>query len=280
VVAIMRMHTWTGLAAGCIGFALLYVAQLGTGLGALALLALVGVLAGLGMAKWLPRDWYGRQLEAGARAGSLACALAVAGLWLSLILTGPHPIPVLARESHLLGLNLGQAVRALGGIGWVVPALVLSLPALVAGTAVAAIVTLGAAWDKNRHAIEVVDRAREAAQRSGSLPAAARSTGTSSRGLSPGATPGSAASGPQAWAAREAVQPPRRQTVAPAASAPIVPPSLPPDTGALRAALSAWAESSRAPAQPEGGGPADPGRTQPEPQRAPHRDPDRDNWLC
>lgn len=170
----MGIHTRVGLAAGTIGFALLYLAQPLAGAAAVVLAPLVGLLAGLGTAKWLPRDWYGRQLEAGARAGVLACAVALAGFLISLIVAGAHTTGMLAARSHLVGIDLGAAVRVLGVAGWLGAGVALALAALVAGTGVAALASQLGAWDKNRHAIEVVKRAREAAQRSGRLTAAPR----------------------------------------------------------------------------------------------------------
>src|SRR5215831_9824170 len=66
----------------------------------------VGLLAGLAMAKWLEWGWFGRQIEAGLRAGLVACGLVtVAGL-VTLIAQGPRDVGTLATQSHLGGLNL------------------------------------------------------------------------------------------------------------------------------------------------------------------------------
>lgn len=172
----MGIHTRVGLAAGTIGFALLYLAQPFVGAAATVLALVVGLLAGLGTAKWLPRDWYGRQFEAGARAGVLACAVALVGFLVSLLLAGAHTTGQLAARSHFMGINLSGVVRALGVVGWFGAGLALALVALAAGTGVAAVASQLGAWDKNRHAIEVVKRAREAAQRSGRLAGAVSRT--------------------------------------------------------------------------------------------------------
>lgn len=163
----MGVHTRVGLGAGTIGFALLYLAQPLLGVAAVLLVLVVGALAGLGMAKWLPRSWFGRQLEAGARAGALACGIALAGFMLSLILAGAHATTTLAARSHFVGIDFGPFVRALEIVGWFGVGLALAVVGFGAGTGVAALASQVGAWDKNRHAIEVVKRAREAAQRGG-----------------------------------------------------------------------------------------------------------------
>src|SRR5260370_19657411 len=90
--AVVQMYTRVGLGAGAIGFVVLFSAQLATALGSLSLLPLIGVLAGLGMAKWLPHDWYGRQFMAGMRAGLLASAVAAVGCLASLTVAGAPPL--------------------------------------------------------------------------------------------------------------------------------------------------------------------------------------------
>lgn len=184
----MEVHTRVGIAAGVFGFALLYLAQLLAGAAAVLLAPVVGLLAGLGIAKWLPRAWYGRQLEAGARAGVLACGGALAGFLLSLIVAGAHSTQTLAARSHLMGIDLGSVVRALDLVGWLGAALVLALLGLGTGTGLAALASQVGAWDKNRHAIEVVKRARVAAQNSHRLAAAVSRTAPNLPNL-PGAAP-------------------------------------------------------------------------------------------
>jgi hypothetical protein len=254
----MGVHTRVGLGAGAVGFALLYLGQLQSGLGGLALLTLVALLAGLGVAKWLPRSWYGRQLEAGARAGAIACGLAASGLLLSLSLAGIHSIPALARQSHLLGLNLGAPVRALGVVGWLGAGLALSLAGVALGTAGATVVALVASWGKNRRALEVVERAREAAQRSGRL-----------------FGEGSPSGGPALHAGRQTNQYARPSTPAGAYDAApeyfggSVPPAQ--QNADMREALAAWAETQDGQHRP-------PARKTP--PSTPPKGPDHDNWLC
>jgi hypothetical protein len=160
------MHTRVGLVVGGVGTVLLFIAQLKTGLAALPLVVLVGLVAGLSVAKWLPRAWFGRQFEAGVRAGTLACGMAIVGLLVSLMLYGQHAVAPLANTSRLLGLDLGPAVRLLGFAGWAGAALLLAVVAFAIGTPLAAVAALLGGWDKNREAILAVERARDAAQRS------------------------------------------------------------------------------------------------------------------
>lgn len=255
----MGVYVRVGLGAGAIGFALLYAAQLRAGLGALALLALVALSAGLGVAKWLPRDWYGRQLVAGVRAGGIACGLAVAGLFLSLGVAGRHTIPALARQSHLFGLDLGSAVRTLGVAGWVGAALALGLVGGALGAGLSALVALIAAWGKSQHAIQVVEQAREAAQRSARLlntggPSAGRAT--SADDWQPGQYPSLPLPGTSPERAGQG--------------------------NALRAALGAWAEgrnSQNAKHAKHAKGRASAGKTPPAPPPPPPQS-DQDSWLC
>ncbi|HEY7833637.1 MAG TPA: hypothetical protein VIG30_08720, partial [Ktedonobacterales bacterium] len=165
----MEIHTRVGLVAGVGGFVLLAMAQPLVGVAAVVLALVVGLAAGLGTAKWLPRAWYGRQIVAGAQAGLLACGVALAGFLLSLIVAGAHATATLAARSHLPGIDLGPLVRGLGAVGWLGAGFVLALLAWAAGTGVAALAGQFGAWDKNQHAIEVVARARAAAQHTGRL---------------------------------------------------------------------------------------------------------------
>jgi hypothetical protein len=160
------VYVRVGAGVGILGAVLLAVAQSLVALAALVLLGLVALLAGLAMAKWLPRAWYGRQVEAGWRSGAIACGLALTGLLVSIGLAGARSIAVLATRSHVLGINLGPMVRALGILGWIGASLVLMLCAGILGTGIATAASLLGSWGKDRRAIEIVDRAREAGQRS------------------------------------------------------------------------------------------------------------------
>jgi hypothetical protein len=183
---VVAMNTRVGWSAGVIGFALLFAAQVPAALGASLLFAPLGLAAGLGMAKWLPRAWYGRQFRAGLRTGAVAGSGAAAGLLLSAVLTAPHAMTVLAARSQLLGLRLSGQVYALRGLGWFGVTLVCAVLGDAICAALAGLVTQAVAFDKSRHAIQVVDRAREAAQRSNRVAAMTRPT----RHLRPTPPPG------------------------------------------------------------------------------------------
>ncbi len=66
----MRTIQRVGIITGSLGIVVLFVAQFAVALGVVWGVVGVGLAAGLAMAKWLPREWYGRQFEGGLRAGS------------------------------------------------------------------------------------------------------------------------------------------------------------------------------------------------------------------
>ena len=153
-----------GLLLGAMGalaiFALGRMAALTAAVGVVA----VGLLAGLAMAKWLEWDWFGRQIEAGLRAGIIACSLgAIAGL-VTLIAQGPRDISTLAAQSHLGGLNLAPLAHTLGGLGWLGVDIVALFLACLIGIALAVGTTEVFAIGKNRAAVDAVSRARQAAE--------------------------------------------------------------------------------------------------------------------
>src|SRR5262245_9958848 len=110
----MRTVVRVGLITGVVGGGALYGLQRFVAVGVVLGIVAVGIVAGLGTAKWLEWPWYGRQLQAGLRAGGLACGLAGSGALLSLLITGPHDLDQLARRSLAPGLDLASFVRALG----------------------------------------------------------------------------------------------------------------------------------------------------------------------
>lgn len=172
-----------GLAAGGGGAVLVFAAQPFIGIAALVVVVLAGMLAGLAVAKWLPREWFGRQLESGLRSGLLACGLAAVGFLASLLFYGRHAINSLAASSHLPGFDLAPVVRALGFAGWLGVGIIGAFCAVAVGTALAAVAAQLGSWGKTREAILAVERAREAAQRSvrlsggsGGRPSTARAT--------------------------------------------------------------------------------------------------------
>lgn len=160
----MRTLMRVGGILGCAGFVALYALQTATALAVVAGIPLVGLLAGLGAAKWLPREEYGRQLRAGLRAGLLACGLAALGALLSLLLLGPRDIPTLAARSNVVGLDLAPVVRTLALLTWAGVALLLVLLAAALGCGLAAISAQIAGWSKSAEAVRVVRQARLAAQ--------------------------------------------------------------------------------------------------------------------
>jgi hypothetical protein len=267
------MNTRVGLGAGAAGFVLLFVVQVPTALGAALFFPLIGVAAGMGMAKWLPRTWYGRQFQAGLRAGAIAAGSASAGLLVAVVLAAPHGMAALAARSHLFGLSLTGQVYALRGLGWVGVALVAAVLGSLVCVALAGLTTQAFAFDKSRHAIQVVDRAREAAQRSNRASATARPT---RRFLS---TPPAGIVLGQAGAQRIAIT--RAPVLNPWAETAATAPSGQLDLGAaqsreLHEALAAWAGSGGA-ASTE---PPSPAPAAPEDAEGPPPEKKPGNWLC
>jgi hypothetical protein len=160
----MRTITRTGVTLSVIAALVLYGVQLVAALGAAVGVVIVGALAGLAVAKWLERDWYGRQLEAGARAGAIACGVGGLSALLYLLGQGPRTLPELAARSHLPGLDLAPLVMALGPLGWAGVDVVVILGAILAGAIVSALVTQNVGWSKSGKAVRVVAQARLAAQ--------------------------------------------------------------------------------------------------------------------
>lgn len=148
---------------GCIGFIALYFLQYGVALAVTPLILLVGVLSGLFIAKWLPWAWYGRQFAAGVRAGVVACGLSAAGVLLSLVGTGPHKVTALAARSHLPGIDLGRFVTTLGGAGWFMPYLLLTVFFALGGVLLAGMVAQIAGWSKSVRTVRVISQAHNAA---------------------------------------------------------------------------------------------------------------------
>lgn len=160
----MRILLRVGGILGSAGFVALYALQTRAALAVAAGIPLVGLLAGLGAAKWLPRDWYGRQLKAGLRAGILAGCLAALGALLSLLMLGPRDVPTLADRSHLAGLSLAPVANTLAFLTWVGVDIIVILLAAALACGLAAIVAQVVAWSKSSEAIRVVQQARVAAQ--------------------------------------------------------------------------------------------------------------------
>ena len=198
----MRTITRTGVTLSVVAALALYGLQLIAGLVAPLGVIVVGVAAGLSMAKWLPRDWYGRQLEAGARAGAIACGVAGLSATIYLIGQGGASVEALAARSHLLGVSMAPLALALSPIGVVGVAIVSSLVATLLGVAAAALTAQVFGWGKDKRSQRVIAQARLAAQSHQQGELGAQTTATGARPASPSvalygrADPMSATNGP------------------------------------------------------------------------------------
>jgi hypothetical protein len=191
----MRMRTITRIGAtlSVVAALALYGVQLVAALGVAVGVILTGLLSGLSVAKWLERDWYGRQFSAGARAGAIACGVGGLSSLLYLLGQGPHSLADLAARSHLLGINLGPLILALAPLGWAGADGAVIVSATALGIIVSGLVALIAAASKSGRAVRVVAQARLAAQ--------AFQQADGSRAPLTGA-PHSATYGPQLYAAK------------------------------------------------------------------------------
>ncbi len=160
----MRTITRTGVTLSVIAALALYGVQLVSALGVALGIVLTGALAGLSVAKWLEREWYGRQLEAGARAGAIACGVGGLSSLLYLLGQGPRSLPELATRSHLVGVDLAPLVESLSGLGWAGVDIAVIFIAIALGVISAALTAQIIGWSKSKRAARVVAQARLAAQ--------------------------------------------------------------------------------------------------------------------
>jgi hypothetical protein len=160
----MRTITRTGVTLSVVAALALYGVQLVAALGVALGVVFTGALAGLCVAKWLQRDWYGRQFSAGARAGAIACGVGGFSSLLYLLGQGPRTVTDLAARSHLVGVDLAPVVTALDSLGWTGVDIVVISGAIVAGIILSGIIALIAGWSKSARAVRVVAQARLAAQ--------------------------------------------------------------------------------------------------------------------
>lgn len=160
----MRTITRTGVTLSVVAVLALYGVQLIAALGVALGVIVTGALAGLGVAKWLERGWYGRQFGAGARAGAIACGVGGLSALLYLLGQGPRSVAELAVRSHVPGVDLAPLVLSLSGLGWAGIDATVMLAAIVAGTLTSALIALIAGWSKSGKAVRVVAQARLAAQ--------------------------------------------------------------------------------------------------------------------
>jgi hypothetical protein len=161
----MRTILRVGITVGGIAFVVLYPLQSIIGLVVVAGIVLAGFAAGLGTAKWLPRTWYGRQFTAGLRTSLIAVCMAGISVVLAAFNQGSHSEGQLVASSYVLGgSSLGPLVSRLAAAGWVVTTITVVTLAMLLGITLGVLATLLGAWGKNRHAIQVVNQARLAAQ--------------------------------------------------------------------------------------------------------------------
>lgn len=160
----MRTVTRVGVSLSVVAALALYGLQLVAGLLATLGIIIIGVIAGLCVAKWLQRDWYGRQLDAGARAGAIACGVAGLASLLYLLGQGPRTTAELAARSHLGGVSLGWLVEALSPLGTAGADVVSSIMATLLGVLLAALTALVFGWGKDKRSQRVIAQARLAAQ--------------------------------------------------------------------------------------------------------------------
>lgn len=191
----MRTIGRVGIIIGGVGFVALFALQAVIALAVADGLLIVGLAAGLGMAKWLERPWFGRQLMAGLRAGAFAVGISGTGALLSLLILGPQNKTVLAEHSHLLTFSLAQWIGSLGMLSWAGTDILTVLLAALAGVGISALTTQIFAWSKNRRAISVVMQARKAAQSFSRAEALTPATGTHTFGQNSGFTGAPVASG-------------------------------------------------------------------------------------
>lgn len=160
----MRTIVRTGVTLSIVAALALYGVQLVAALGVALGIIVTGALAGLGVAKWLARDWYGRQFEAGARAGAIACGVGGLSALCYLLGQGPRTLPDLAARSYLPGVDMVALVSALGSLSWMGVDAVVIVGAIIAGVLTAGLVAQIAGWSKSGRALRVIAQARIAAQ--------------------------------------------------------------------------------------------------------------------
>jgi hypothetical protein len=179
---------------------------------------LAGAAAGLGAAKWLARGWYGRQFQAGLAAGALSAGLAGAAALAMLLSSGPRNVAALTGASALPGVSLSGLVRLVSRFGWLGTEILSIVGGALASILIAGVVTQIFAWSKSRHAVEVVEQARQAALALGgadSISAAALTAAEQRQRITSGYAPiALAAPGPATLASLRAVRAPDEIAVA------------------------------------------------------------------
>ena len=201
----MRTIVRTGVTLSIVAALALYGVQLVAALGVAFGIILIGALAGLGVAKWLERAWYGRQFAAGVRAGAIACGVGGLCALVYLLGQGPNSLDALAARSHAPGVDFGALVNTLGALGWMGVDAVVIVAATLAGILAAGLMAEVAGWSKSGRAVRVVAQARLAAQSlqradaRGAVTAAPRSTTIGPQLFASGASVAPAALEPADW---------------------------------------------------------------------------------
>jgi hypothetical protein len=160
----MRTVLRVGIILGLLGGALAYLAARFAAFTVAGVLFLVGILAGLAVAKWLEWTWYGRQTEATLKATGTAVVLTAAGA-LAGFFTAPHrDTAAMVRESHLGRLSFEKLAASLAFAGPVAgPVLGVLLTGAI-GFGLGVLATWVFAWDKSLTKVHKVAQARLAAQ--------------------------------------------------------------------------------------------------------------------
>ncbi|MGH2486151.1 MAG: hypothetical protein ACRDHE_09085, partial [Ktedonobacterales bacterium] len=126
-----------GAIVGGVWFVALFALQAAVALVVLVGVVAAGLCAGLAIAKWLDRAWYGKQLHAGLRAGAIASGAAGLAALVALLAMGPHDVKTLTTRSHALGVDLGGVAKALGFAGYIGVDIVGTLLAVALGAGLA-----------------------------------------------------------------------------------------------------------------------------------------------
>jgi hypothetical protein len=160
----MRTILRVGITVGGVAFVVLYPLHSVFSLAVTPGIVLAGLLAGLGTAKWLERSWFGRQFDAGLWTGVIAVGMAGVSVLLASLTQGVRSVDQITSSSHLIGFDLGPLIAHLAPVGWAGIDILVVAVATCAGIALAIVTTELGALGKNRHAIQVVNQARLAAQ--------------------------------------------------------------------------------------------------------------------
>ena len=152
----MRTSLRAGVTLGGLGSLVLCLLQTQIGLAIAPGVILVGILAGLAVAKGLERPYYGRQLEEGARAGVLACGLTGFLGLLSLLVAGPHDLATLTTRSHLFALDFALLMKQFSTLSWAGVDVLIMGAASIIGLVWAAVLAQVFGWSKSARVVQSV----------------------------------------------------------------------------------------------------------------------------